>query len=82
MITAMAIRFPAQVPPNIALAASENGVARWLPGYCGRGCVPCRVPPHLFNAQVAEQGNRDAAADRGDGASPLMFHGVKLALEM
>ena len=78
----MAIRFPAQVPPNIALAASENGV-RGGPRAIAVG-VAYLAGGHrtLFNAQVAEQGNRDAAADRGDGASPLMFHGVKLALEM
>ena len=75
-----------KIPRPGAAEHRVNGVgerrARWPPGYSVGVAYLAGGHRTLFHAQVAEQGNRDAAADRGDGASPLMFHGVKLALEM
>ena len=59
----------ASVPSTVARGTLRSG-SRTLPGRHGSD----------LDAQVAEQGDRHAAADRADAPSPLTFHGVKLAL--
>ena len=51
----------------------------WTGGCSGLGCGPWPRRPRPSRAEIAEQGDGHAAADRADRASPLTFQGVKLA---
>ena len=61
MMTAMAITLPAQVPPNIALAASENGAV--AVGELRGG----HDAEHRDEREHVDHRGRDRAQDRGPG---------------